>query len=431
MGVEIYPGFAASEVVYDGAGAVKGVATRDQGIGKDGTPGASFERGVEIHGRQTVFAEGARGSCSEAVMERFNLREGVQDQTFGLGVKEVWEVPEATAQPGYVQHTLGWPLQEHPFSKTFGGSFLYHMAPNYVLVGFVVGLDYENPNLSPYQEFQRWKHHPEVSRHLEGGKCVQYGARVLNEGGYHAIPKLTFPGGMLTGCSAGFLNAVKIKGSHTALKSGMVAGEAIYDALQANGATPVFETYEIPEGPAEEVSAYATAMEGSWVYDELKEVRNCHASFHWGTLPGMIYTALATFFTKGKEPWTLPNAVKDSNKTGLAAEAKPIDYPAPDGKLSFSLLNNLTLSGTNNEGYVHLKVKADKANIPEAVSLQVYGGPEQHFCPAGVYTYDENDKLNIANGNCLHCKACAIKTPHEYIDWTVPEGGYGPKYDLM
>jgi len=434
LGVEVFPGFSASEVLYteDGS-AVKGIATRDMGIAKDGTPGGQFARGMELHARQTVFAEGARGSCSEEVMNKFDLRDGAQPQTYAIGVKEVWQVPEENLTPGFVQHTLGWPLQSGLFDKNFGGSFLYHMKPNLVLIGFVVGLDYENPHLSPYQEFQRWKHHPDVSKHLEGGSCIQYGARCLNEGGFHALPKLTFPGGALAGCSAGFLNSVKIKGSHTALKSGMVCGEEIFESLQSSEDMPVYESYEITEGQAGiEVDGYQTAMEESWVYEELKEVRNCHASFHFGTVPGMIYTAASTFFLKGKEPWTLPHTEPDSAKTGLVKNFEKIEYPKPDGKISFSLLDNLALSGTNHsEQPSHLKIKPELAAVPESVSLQVHGGPEQNFCPAKVYEYDDKDNLVINAQNCLHCKACSIKMPQEYINWTVPEGGGGPAYELM
>jgi electron-transferring-flavoprotein dehydrogenase len=273
MGVEIYPGFAASEVVLDETtGGVKGIATRDVGIGKDGEPKATFERGVELLARQTLFAEGARGSCSEFIMEHFQLREGVQPQTFGLGIKEVWEVPEETFQSGLVQHTLGFPLQRSPTDHNFGGTFLYHQEPNLVLAGMVVGLDYANPHLNPYEEFQLWKTHPEIRKHFEGGTCISYGARVLNEGGYHAIPKVTFPGGALVGCAAGFLNAVKIKGSHTALKSGMLAAEAVFQGLTEDAAdeVAVAETGELSESHTpQELTSYSEKLESSWVYDEL------------------------------------------------------------------------------------------------------------------------------------------------------------------
>lgn len=437
LGVDILPGFSASEVLFNADNSVRGIAIRDLGLSKDGVPKSTFTRGTEIHARQTIFAEGCRGSCSEHIMKTFNLRTsvGAQPQTYGLGLKEVWEIPVEKCKPGLVQHTLGWPLQLSPLSTTFGGSFLYHMAPNYVLIGFVVGLDYENPYISPYQEFQRWKHHPAIAQHLEGGTRIQYGARCLNEGGLHALPKLTLPGGALVGCAAGFLNSVKIKGTHLAIKSGSICAEEVFKTLTASSEAPVAETGELPSGDvykATEVTSYQTAIDASWVIKELKEVRNCHASFHWGFMPGMIYTALSTFLLKGREPWTLGNPDSDSTKTGLAKNFKKIDYPKPDGKISFDLLTNLSFSGTDhNEQPSHLRIKSDLASIPAVVSLPVFGGPEQRFCPAKVYVYDENGKLEINAQNCLHCKACSIKMPSEYIDWTVPEGGGGPKYTHM
>jgi len=439
LGVEIYPGFAASEVLYSEDGkTVLGVATRDVGIDKSGAAKAGFERGIELRAKQTIFSEGVRGSCSESVMEHFNLREGVDEQTYGLGLKEVWEVPEEQHKAGFVQHTLGWPLQAGPLDKTFGGSFLYHMQPNLVLVGFVVGLDYENPYLNPYQEFQRWKTHPVVRKHLEGGRCISYGARALNEGGFHAIPKLTFPGGMLAGCSAGFLNSVKIKGSHTALKSGMVAAEAIHELLG-----PVEEEEEelaedataTARGAGAEATEYAAKMEKSWVYEELKEVRNCHGAFHHGLIPGLAYSAASAFFLKGRESWTFRNTVPDHAKTKPAAECSEIAYPKPDGVLTFDLLTNLTRSGTGHEHDqpAHLRVKAGMEAVASAISMPKYAGPEQRFCPAGVYGYTDPDaagkqELTISAQNCLHCKTCDIKTPQGYIRWTVPEGSGGPNY---
>ena len=450
LGVEIYPGFAADEVLYttDGStAAVKGVATKDVGIGKDGECKDTFERGVELLGRQTLFAEGARGSCSEAIISKFDLRQEAKAdvQHYGLGIKEVWEVPEDKFKPGFVQHTLGYPLQSSVTDKVYGGSFLYHQEPNLVLCGLVVGLDYENPYLNPYQEFQRWKTHPAIKSHLEGGTCVQYGARVLNEGGYHSLPKLTFPGGMLLGCSAGFLNAVKIKGSHCAIQSGIVAAESVYDSLTSGDDAEektVASMGEInDEESPKEVTEYAENMEKSWVYDELKEVRNCHEAFSkWGVGGGLLYTGIAAHITKGKEPWTLPSSV-DSNGKGAHTDAsatKPaenfeqIHYPAPDGVLTFDLLTNLQRSGTYHEDDQpsHLRIKADVANVPENISLQVYAAPESRFCPAGVYEYPEG-KLVINAQNCIHCKCCSIKMPQEYIDWTVPEGGGGPQYQVM
>eukprot|EP00730_Choanoeca_flexa_P009187 TRINITY_DN12603_c0_g3_i1.p1 TRINITY_DN12603_c0_g3~~TRINITY_DN12603_c0_g3_i1.p1 ORF type:complete len:633 (+),score=160.83 TRINITY_DN12603_c0_g3_i1:275-1900(+) len=439
LGVEIFPGFSASEVLYKDGG-VSGIATRDMGIDKDGTAKPTFARGMELHARQTLFAEGCRGSCSEEVMAKFGLRDGVEPQTYGLGLKEVWEIPEEKLVPGLIQHTLGWPLQHGVLDKTFGGSFLYHMKPNMVLLGFVVGLDYENPYLNPYQEFQQWKHHPAVSQHLEGGKCIAYGARCLNEGGYHAIPKLTFPGGALLGCSAGFLNSVKIKGSHTALKSGQVAGEAVFNKLTGAGVTPVAETGEIDaaEGTIE-VTEYQSAMENSWVYEELKPVRNVHSAFHFGVGPGLIHAGLSTLITRGKEPWTVSNTKKDSEKTKKAAECEPIEYPKPDGVLSFDLLTNLARSGTNHEDQPsHLRIKPELAHVPSDESYPEYAGPESRFCPAKVYEYTDGSEhaegkpqLVINSQNCVHCKCCSIKTPKNYIDWAVPEGAGGPAYEVM
>lgn len=470
--VDVFPGFAASEVIIDETtGAVKGIATRDVGIAKDGKPKATFERGSELHARQTLFAEGARGSCSEFIMDKFDLREGVHPQTFGLGIKEVWEIPEENFQPGLVQHTLGWPLQTGITDKVFGGTFLYHQEPNLVLAGLVVGLDYENPYLNPYQEFQRWKTHPEIRKHFEGGTCVSYGARVLNEGGFHSIPKLTFPGGALLGCSAGFLNAVKIKGSHTALKSGMLAAEAAFDALTGEAdVEPVAETFEYPEDyKPQELTSYSAAVEDSWINEELYQVRNSHEAFsRWGVGGGLVYTGLTTHITQGKEPWTLAHTTRDADKTKECKSFEPITYPPPDGKLTFDLLTNLQRSGTYHEDDQpsHLRIKPELGDVPENVSFQVYGGPEQRFCPAGVYEYVDNeekggpDKKLVINAqvnkasldvddsqifcllfltpvssqnlqNCVHCKCCSIKMPKEYIHWTVPEGGGGPQYQIM
>lgn len=446
LGVEIYPGFAADEVLFSSDSGVRGVATKDVGIGKDGKPLETYERGVELLGRQTLFAEGARGSCSETIISKFDLRKkgGAANQHYGLGIKEVWEVPPEKFKKGFVQHTLGYPLQSSPMDKIYGGSFLYHQEPNLVLVGLVIGLDYQNPYINPYQEFQRWKTHPAIKSHLEGGTCVQYGARVLNEGGYHSLPKLTFPGGMLLGCSAGFLNAVKIKGSHCAIKSGVVAAESVYESL-TSGENAVDKTVATmgevdATEPLLEVTAYAENMEKSWVYDELKEVRNCHEAFSkWGVGGGLIYTGIAAHIMKGREPWTLPTPVTagggedhtDANATKPAKEFKAIEYPAPDGVLTFDLLTNLQRSGTYHEEQPsHLRIKPDFANVPESISLRIYAAPESRFCPAGVYEYPE-DMLVINAQNCIHCKCCSIKMPHEYINWTVPEGGGGPQYQVM
>jgi electron-transferring-flavoprotein dehydrogenase len=439
LGVELYPGFAASEVLLDQGGAVRGIATRDVGLDKTGAPKPTFERGVELHARQTLFAEGARGSCSEYIMKEFNLREGKQPQTYALGLKEVWQVPKEQFQAGYVQHTLGWPLQSTLMDKTFGGSFLYHQEPDLVLIGLVVGLDYQNPYLNPYREFQRWKTHPEIAKHLDGGECISYGARVLNEGGYHSIPKLTFPGGALIGCSAGFMNAVKIKGSHTAMKSGMLAAESVFEVLKVGDA--VAKTAVLPEDiQREEITSYADAVEKSWIREELYQVRNTHEAFaRWGTTPGLIYTGFSTFISKGREPWTLKHTTLDCMTTGEATDYKPISYVPPDNILTFDLLTNLQRSGTYHadDQPSHLRIKPELADTPEEISFLVYDAPETRFCPAGVYEYVDSDdakykkKLVINAQNCIHCKCCSIKMPDEYIDWTVPEGGGGPQYTVM
>ena len=423
LGVDIFPGSPVSEVLYAGGtgaggttgGHVIGVATADVGIGKNGERKDSFARGMEIMGKQTLFGEGARGSCSETLMKRFALRAGCDPQTFGLGLKEVWRMPAGTTRPGYIQHSVGWPLSH----DVYGGSFLYHMAPDLVLIGLVVGLDYKNPYLNPYAEFQRWKHHPRVSAHLKGGECIQYGARVINEGGFQSIPKLTFPGGALIGCSAGYVNMPKIKGTHTAMKSGMVAADEVWAALESG---------KIGEGA--EVTTYQKAMETSWVWEELKAVRNYHPSFKLGLLPGMAYSGVSAYVTGGREPWTLRGHGKeDWACTAPAANFSPIAYPKPDGVLSFDLLSNLSRSGTSHEADQpsHLTIKKGLETAPAETSFKVYAGPEQRFCPAGVYEYPEPGKLQINAQNCVHCKTCDIKTPANYVTWTVPEaGGGGP-----
>ncbi len=440
LGVEIYPGFAADEILYGEQGQVIGVATKEAGIAKNGEKKDTFTDGIELLAKHTLFAEGCRGSLSEELMAKFGLREGKDEQTYGLGVKEVWEVPDEVFQEGLVQHTLGWPLQQGPMDDTFGGTFLYHQKPNLVLIGMVVGLDYKNPYLSPYKEFQRWKHHPDVAKHLKGGTCISYGARTLNEGGWHAIPTLSVPGGSMVGCSAGFLNAVKIKGSHTAMKSGMLAAESLVPHLKAIQEEVEAGNLEEKEGsPATvEIPEYEQALKDSWIGTELKQIRNTHAAFHNGVLAGMAHTALSCFITKGAEPWTLKNTKPDSDKTELAAKCKEIVYPRPDGVLSFDLLSNLQRSGTNHDHDqpAHLRIKEELSQVPSQVSIKQYAGPEQRFCPAQVYEYTEPDadgeqKLVINAQNCLHCKACSIKMPQQYIRWTVPEGGGGPNYQVM
>jgi electron-transferring-flavoprotein dehydrogenase len=424
LGVDIFPGFPASEVLYDqnkeGKRIVVGIATRDQGIGKNGKKKDSFTRGMELRAKQTIFAEGARGSCSEEIIKTFNLRaQSMDDQSYGLGVKEVWEIPQSQHHPGLVQHTAGWPLD----SQTYGGSFLYHMKPNLVLIGFVVGLDYKNPYLSPYQEFQRFKHHPEIAKHLQNGSCIAYGARVINEGGYQAIPKLTFPGGALVGCSAGFLNIAAIKGSHTAMKSGIECAEA----LITDGG--------LDKEPGTEIIQYENRMKKSWVYDELYKTRNFAPGFKYGLYGGTLISGIVTHVTRGMEPFTLskhPKGFRDADATKPAEQMKPIQYPKPDGILSFDLLTNLQKSGTNHEEDQpsHLRIKPELKSVADYESLAKFAGPEQRFCPAKVYEYVDS-KLVINAQNCIHCKACSIKTTKEFIQWTVPEGGGGPAYSVM
>ena len=418
MGVEVFPGFAAAEVLYRDDGSVKGVATGDMGIGKDGEPTANHQPGYELHARQTIFAEGCRGSLTKALFERFGLRDGVDPQSFGIGIKELWEVAPEKHKPGRVVHTIGWPLD----TGTYGGSFLYHLEDNQVAVGFVIGLDYTNPHLSPFEEFQRFKTHPEVRPVFEGGRRIAYGARAINEGGFQSIPKLTFPGGVLVGCTAGFVNVPKIKGSHTAMKSGMLAAEAVFEALGAE------------DGPAE-VKSYETALRKSWIWDELYRVRNIRPAFRWGLWPGLVYSAIDTYVFRGRAPWTLRQHA-DHDTLKKASEAPKIDYPKPDGVVSFDRLSSVFVSNTNHEEDqpAHLRLRQPDKAI--TVNLALYDAPEQRYCPAGVYEIvreddGSNPRLQINAQNCVHCKTCDIKDPTQNIDWTVPEGGGGPNYPNM
>ncbi|TPX63554.1 hypothetical protein SpCBS45565_g06524 [Spizellomyces sp. 'palustris'] len=421
LGVEIYPSFAASEVLYDEHGSVKGIATNDVGIGRDGRPKDNFERGMEIHAKVTLFAEGCHGHLTKRIAKKFDLRKDSQPQTYGIGLKEVWELAPGKFEPGLVLHSIGWPMD----MKTYGGSFMYHFEDNKCTIGYVVALDYENPTLSPYKEFQRYKQHPAIRKYLEGGKIISYGARAINEGGYQSIPKLVFPGGALIGCTAGFLNVPKIKGTHTAMKSGMLAADAAYESLNA-------ET----EGPIT-LDAYESNIKNSWVYKELWEVRNVRPSFHnpLGLFGGIAYAGLDTLLLKGRVPWTFKHPEPDYATLKPLKDVNPIEYPKPDGVISFDLLENVSRTGTNHEENqpVHLRLQRGPKEQLET-NYAVYGGPEQKFCPAGVYEYldDEQNpgkkRFQINAQNCIHCKTCDIKDPSQNIDWTVPEGGGGPKY---
>ncbi|EIE22000.1 hypothetical protein COCSUDRAFT_37226 [Coccomyxa subellipsoidea C-169] len=423
LGVEIYPGFAASEVLYQ-RGAVAGIATNDFGIGKDGRPKDTYARGMEIRARATLFAEGCRGSLSEEVMKRYNLREeaGSDPQTYAIGLKEVWEVAPEKAKPGHVWHTVGYPLDQ----SIYGGSFLYHMSANRVALGLVVALDYRDPYLNPYQEFQRWKSHPKIRALLEGGTVLQYGARCLNEGGLQSVPKLSFPGGALIGCSAGFLNVPKIKGTHTAMKSGMLAAEAAFTELTSTSAE---------SGAAADLAAYEDALKASWVWEELERERNIRPSFHFGFWPGLALSAVDTILLRGRAPWTLRHRHADHEALQPASGFAPREYPAPDGQVTFALNDSLYRSGTNHDHDQPAHLRLRNAGVPAAVNWPIYAGPEGRYCPAGVYEYatDEHgrEKLQINAQNCLHCKACDIKDPTQNIRWTTPEGGGGPAYTMM
>ena len=418
LGVEIYPGFPAAEVLYDDLGRVKGVATGDMGIGKDGNPTENYMRGMELHARQTIFAEGCRGHLTKSLFENFNLREGKDPQTFAIGIKELWDVNPEKAKPGLAWHSVGWPLS----NDVYGGSFLYHLTGNQVAVGYVVGLDYSNPHLSPFEEFQRFKNHPAVRDTFVDGRRVSYGARALNEGGFQSVPKLTFPGGCLVGCTAGFLNVPKIKGTHTAMKSGMLAAEAIFEALD-----------ELRVG--DEPSSYSTRLQESWLWAELYKVRNIRPGFAKGLWLGLVHAAIDTYLLFGKAPWTLPHR-HDHEHLKPAKDAAVIEYPKPDGIVSFDRNSSVFLSGTNHEENQPAHLTLKNAEIPINHNLAVYDSPEQRYCPAGVYEIVHNDKdsnprLQINAQNCVHCKTCDIKDPSQNIVWVTPEGGGGPNYPNM
>jgi len=417
LGVEIYAGFAAAEVLYDEKGRVKGVATGDMGVAKDGSRTDAYQPGIELHARQTVFAEGCHGSLTKTLFGRFALRDGVDPQTYGLGIKELWEVDPAKHRVGLVIHTVGWPLD----SRTYGGSFLYHLEDRLVAVGFVVGLDYENPYLSPYEEFQRFKTHPEIRGTFAGGRRVAYGARAITEGGFQSLPRLTFPGGLLIGDTAGFLNVPKIKGTHTAMKSAMTAAEALFDALADESAV--------------EVKSYPARLRQTWLWDELHRVRNVRPSFRWGLWGGMAYSAVDTYVLQGKAPWTLRNH-PDHTALKPASRFRPIQYPKPDGKLTFDRLSSVFVSNTNHEENQPSHLQLKDAAVAITVNLAEFDAPESRYCPAGVYEIvrdadGSNPRLQINAQNCVHCKACDIKDPTQNINWVVPQGGGGPNYPNM
>ena len=418
LGVEIFPGFAAAEVLFNEDGSVKGVATGNMGVGKDGEQTANFQPGVELHAKYTFFAEGCRGHLGKQLMEKFQLRKDADPQTYGIGLKEIWEIDPAKHKPGLVVHTAGWPLNAH----TYGGSFMYHMENNQVAVGYVVGLAYDNPYLSPFEEFQRYKTHPAIRHFLEGGKRLVYGARAITAGGIMSLPKLTFPGGCLVGDDAGFLNASRIKGSHAAIKSGMMAAEAAFEALAA-------------ERSYDELASYPEAFKKSWLFDELWQARNFKQWMAKGLYTGTMMVGLEQFALRGKFPWTLHHQHADHEMLKKASECEPIQYPKPDGKISFDRLSSVFLSNTNHEENQPAHLTLKNASVPVGVNLHDYAGPESRYCPAGVYEFvkndDGSDRLQINAQNCVHCKTCDIKDPTQNIVWVVPEGGGGPNYPNM
>ena len=425
LGVEIYPGFAAAEVLYNDDGSVKGVATGDMGVARDGHHKDGYTPGVELVGKYTLFAEGARGSLTKTLVERFRLREGVDPQKYGIGLKELWQVDPARHRPGLVVHTQGWPLD----SRTGGGSFMYHLEDNQVAVGFVVHLNYENPHLAPFEEFQRFKLHPAIRPYFEGGKRLAYGARAINEGGLQSVPKLVFPGGALIGCAAGFVNLPRIKGSHNAMKTGMLAADAAYQALSGGAAG------------GDELTAYPEAWRHSWVHQDLHRVRNVKPGLsRWGLWLGTLYGGADMWLNNlglgFLAPWTLRHGKADHETLKPADQCAKIDYPKPDGRITFDRLSSVFISNTNHEEDqpVHLVLRDPK--LPVAVNLPRYDAPEQRYCPAGVYEIVRNDdgsnpRLQINAQNCVHCKTCDIKDPLQNINWVVPEGGGGPNYPNM
>jgi electron-transferring-flavoprotein dehydrogenase len=418
LGVEIYPGFAAAEILFDDAGAVRGVATGNMGVGRDGEPTENFQPGMELLAKYTLFAEGSRGHLGRQLIARFALDKDCDPQSYGIGIKELWEIEPSKHRKGLVVHTAGWPLD----NDTYGGSFLYHFGDNKVAVGFVVGLGYQNPWLSPYEEFQRYKTHPAIRGTFEGGKRLSYGARAITAGGIMSLPKTVFPGGALIGCDAGFLNASRIKGSHAAIKTGMLAAEAAFEAIAAGRS-------------ADELSAYPQAFRSSWLFDELWQARNFKQWMGKGLYTGTIMVGIEQVVLGGKFPWTLHHTHADHECLKPASAFKPIVYPKPDGKITFDKLSSVFISNTNHEENQPIHLTLKDPGVPVKVNLATYAGPEQRYCPAGVYEYvkndDGSDRLQINAQNCVHCKTCDIKDPTQNIVWVVPEGGGGPNYPGM
>ena len=421
LGVEIFPGFAAAEVLYNDDGSVKGVATGNMGIDKAGEPTGDFQLGMELLGKYTIFAEGARGHLGKQLIAKFQLDEGKDPQSYAIGIKELWEVDPAKAKPGLVVHTAGWPMD----TSTYGGGFLYHLEDNKVTLGFVTGLDYQNPWLSPFEEMQRWKTHPSIKPLLEGAKRLSYGARAITAGGILSLPKTVFPGGALVGCDAGYLNAARIKGSHAAMKTGMLAADAIFEALGANR-------------QHDELSAYPASFEKSWLKEELDTSKNFKQWFKKGMYVGMIMTGVEQWLLPKLgikvAPWTIHRTEADHTRLLPAAQCAKIDYPKPDGKITFDRLSSVFVSNTNHTEHQPAHLTLKNASVPVQINLAKYAGPESRYCPAGVYEYvkvDEQDKLVINAQNCVHCKTCDIKDPTQNIVWITPEGGGGPNYAGM
>lgn len=417
LGVNIFPGFAATEILYDGD-RVCGIITGDKGLDRHGQPKANYQPGMELRAKQVIFAEGCRGSLTQQLFPKFNLRDGVDPQTYGIGIKELWEIPEELHKPGYVTHSIGWPLD----NKTYGGSFLYHFGKNLLAIGFVIGLDYWNPYLNPYEEFQRFKTHHSIYPLLEKGRRIAYGGRTLIEGGLQSLPKLTFPGGLIVGDAAGFLNVPKIKGIHTSMKSAMIAAESLFPLLQNNSNA--------------ECTDYTKNLKTSWLWEELYKVRNIRPALRWGLLPGLAYSAVDTYVFRGRAPWTFHHHNPDNLTLKKSDQCPKIEYPKHDGKVTFDLPASVYLANVSydEDQPYHLKLK-NRHEVPITINLNEYASPETRYCPAGVYEILRNEKneprLMINGGNCIQCKACDIKDPTQNITWTPSEGGSGPQYEMM